>query len=94
MDQPSKVSMKDVLKLIVNRLGASWKYLDVTSAKLSQWSGWTTGESKRWLNKLVKSKYAIQTGREGRHSRVESYGTTCVTYSLVSDRVNRLLAHD
>ena len=91
------MSVKDILTLIVIRLGNDWRYADITSAKLSQWlrrykkGHCSTREAKGQLDRLVRNRYAAQNGREDRGRRVEPYGTTCVTYGLVSTRVAKLL---
>ncbi len=85
------MSVKDILTLIVIRLGNDWRYADITSAKLSRWLHCGTREAKGQLDRLVRNRYAAQNGREDRGRRVEPYGTTCVTYGLVSTRVAKLL---
>lgn len=91
---PDSTPLKIILKFIVSKQGDSWKYCDVTSSRLSRWTNdkWNTAKARRALGRLVKAGYAVKSGREAGSRRIESSGTTCVTYSLRSDRVERLLS--
>jgi hypothetical protein len=93
---PTDMSMKDFLARVVIEMGEEderWRYATVTSAQVSKWTGgkWSTTQAREKLNDLVKKGYAVKEGREAPSRRVESSGTTCVTYGLHSARVKRFL---
>lgn len=88
----SQVTIRDVLHIIVTHMPEEeWRFGEVTASKLVAWTEWKHYYARSQLERLVKQKYAIKSGREARSQRINTRGAPCVTYSLVSDRVAKLL---
>lgn len=91
MTRAKAMSNLDILRIILNELGSSWKFSAITSARLAKWMGdIPTTRAKSYLERLMKAKLAGADGVEGARHRIEKPGRPCITYALHTKRVENM----